>query len=153
MAIFDFITDQFILKGITQGLSGNAIQKALTANGLGVRRTDLLSRIAQLSNVPQRASVLRFVPNGAYPGQDLFTVGGSYQTKPYLYTVRMDVVDNVTGERRTMWRQISSSDVLTPGEAKEAAEDNISTADSNHDVTVDTQALETVFVRQDLANI
>lgn len=144
MAAFDYIIDQFISKGLSQNLTGNAIQKALQDAGLGVRRQDLQSRIRELQNVPQRASVLRFVPNSKMPSAAQFTEGGNYMKNNYLYHVRIDAVDNNTGENLTWYQMISSNSLITPGEAKSTAIERLPFENPKYDFRVTGSALERI---------
>lgn len=152
MATFSFIIDQFIGKGIAEGLSANAIQAALQANNLGVRRTDLLQRVRELSNVPAQASVLKFLPNGARPSQANITKGGSFQNKPYLSTVELKLFNEDTGEYFTYYRQISSNDLLTAGELKEAASDVLNERLATSNVSIQSSYVTSVFARSDIYN-
>lgn len=145
MAIFDFITDQFILSGLRQGLSGNAIQKALTANGLGVRRADLQGRIRELTSAVRNASVLKYVNKSSYPTTALYTKGGSYQSKQYLYSVRIELTDPETGETSIRYQNISSAKELTIGEAEDVATQNLLKNNPDYEKQITNAYVETLF--------
>lgn len=149
---FSFIIDQFIGKGIAEGLSANAIQTALSAAGLGIRRTDLLARVRELSNVPQQASVLKYLPNGARPSQANITKGGSFQNKPYLSTVELKLYNEDTGEYFTYYRNISSNDLMTAGELKQAASDVLNERLATSNISLQSSYVTSVFARSDIYN-
>lgn len=149
MPAFEWITDQFILKGVNQGLSANTIQRMLTAQGLGVRRTDLLARVRQLKDVPQKASLLRYVNNDKYPTSNLLTPGGNYQQHNYVYHVRFDVYGSaLPGESDTLYQIVSSDVPLTVGEAKSIALDRLPFTNPAYDFKVGGQAVELAYIRQ-----
>ena len=150
MAVFDFIIDSFITKGISEGLSANAIQAALSANNLGVRRTDLLARIRELGNIPARASVLKYLPNAAKPSKANITLGGNYQTKPYLSSVDINLYNPDTGEYFTLYRKISSNTLLSAGQLKELAQGQLLDKLASSNLEVKSSYITTVFARSDI---
>jgi len=136
MAVFDYIIDQFILKGVNEGLSGNVIQRALQTAGLGVRRADLQARIRELTNVPIKASVLKYIPNGSYASPNTLTQAGSYQSKNYFYRLQLTMKDDETGEITLNYYNISSDEELTIGEAKDIANEKYQKGTSGSNQTI-----------------
>jgi hypothetical protein len=115
----------YIYSGVSQGLSANAIQKALSAAGLGVRRENLLTVVGMLRTQYGFPSWIQGKLVGQYPAADLFRFGYLGQEKAYSHVVKFVTMDSLTGHTNTNYLTVTS-DTLLSNEDLGAAVDTMS---------------------------
>lgn len=121
----------FVVSGVRQGLSANAIQNNLQSLGLGYRRENLLADIRRYQDVPARMPRLTQQEFTTYLAPNLTikmpTKGGTRWQ--YAYTVNAVNLD--TGEEVPVTYSIVSPFRLTPELAQAQAMVKIDFAQSN----------------------
>lgn len=111
----------FISRGVREGLSANAIGRALTAQGAGIRRADLLTLYRRESEIWTHGQNLRYLNLTAKPNVGNLPEALTTIRRQYSYVVELrgrslsdgsSVIRNVT---------VSTDKLLTRGEAEEIA--------------------------------
>lgn len=111
----------YVSSMVESGLSANAIGRALTEAGLGIRRTDLLELVRGLREVEitrPYVSSLRadFLPNPSRLAESVTTL-----LRSFSYTVQVEGTHLETGELFTKNITVSTDDLLTKEQAVNAA--------------------------------
>lgn len=111
----------FIARGVREGLSANAIGKALQAQGAGIRRSELLKLVRRETEIWTHGQNLRYLNLTAKPNEANLPEALTTIRRRYSYVVELrgqsmsdgsSVVRNVT---------VSTDKLLTRGEAEDIA--------------------------------
>lgn len=134
---------KFVVSGVRNGLSANAIQRSLVAAGLGYRREDLLTDIARYTNVPTSRRGFAELPLDQFIPLDftaqMFTKG----TTRYQYVFNVPATDINTGESFDITYSVVSPTELLPAFAYSLASQNVD-FESNYNATPDLSGLEMI---------
>jgi len=111
----------FIESGLSRGMSTTVLQRELAANGLGVRRSDLLEAVRSIRGTEQAADRLRSVRLDLRPDPARMPHSRTRQLREYSFRVRVQGINPETGEQQSRYFQVATDDLLTRGEIEEIA--------------------------------
>jgi len=111
----------FIQSGVRQGLSANAIGKALTAQGAGVRRSELLSLVRREADIWTHGQNLRYLNLNSRPNIDTLPEALTTIRRQFSYVVELRGQSLSDGSAVIRNVTVSSDKLLTRGEAEEIA--------------------------------
>lgn len=73
-----------------EGLSASAFIREMQEQGLGYRRTDMLSDWRSIGNLTKKEGVLRYVRKDYYPTQDVYADVTWKTSREFMYKVRVE---------------------------------------------------------------
>ena len=109
----------FVDRGIAEGLSANAIGRALAAEGLGVQRSVLLRYIREARGLEARSDYFRALRTDARPDPNRLPEALTKLRRNYSTRVKVRGYDSQTGQEVTRYFTVSSDLPLTKDEAIE----------------------------------
>lgn len=134
---------RFVVSGVRNGLSANAIQANLQAAGLGYRRADLLADVARYANVPTTRRGYSDLNLDQLIPPDITirmpTTGGTR----YQYVFSVPATDVSSGEQFDITYSIVSPFELLPALATALARVNVD-FEQNYNATPDLEGLELI---------
>ena len=107
--------------GVARGLSANSIQSLLRAEGLGIRRTDLLSIIRAERGIEVAASRLRTMRRDRSPDPRRLPDALHKIRRAFSFDVKISGFDLETGADVTQFVNVALDDPLTRGEIENLA--------------------------------
>ncbi len=110
-----------IIRGISEGLSDNTIQRTLQDEGLGYRRTDMLSDIRTLRGVETSSARLRTLPPDRHADPSRMPYALTQQLREYSFRVRVSGFDPNVGQRVDRFINVSTNELLTRTEIEDIA--------------------------------
>lgn len=99
--------------GVARGLSANAIQSLLRGQGLGIRRTDLLSIIRAERGIEVASSQLRTLGHNRTPDPRRLPDALTKLRRAFSFEVKISGFDLSTGEDVTRFVTVTLADPLT----------------------------------------
>jgi len=111
----------FIQRGVREGLSANAIQKALQANDIHLRRTTVLDLVRRERELVSAGSSLKFLNLGSRPDPRRLPEALTAIRRRYSFTVEVRGTLLSNGESRTQNITVVSDRLLTRGEIEATA--------------------------------
>lgn len=136
----------YIIHGVHAGLSANQIQKGLTAAGIGMRRSPLLSLIKGVRNSVLGAEYQRGLKFNELPSPTAFTGSQGFLKHRYAYVVRVHGRNPITGERGSQHITISTPTVLTNTSIERYVGDIMDAGFTDYHLAMDGYSLESVLV-------
>lgn len=136
----------FIIHGVTQGLSANAIGEALSEAGLGVRRASLLAAVRGVRESLIGAEVQRGLRADVLPDPSLFRGSLTFMQRPFAYQVRVYGQNAMTGAEETRMITVSSESVLTNETLEQYVSDVLEASYNNYQLEMDSYDIEAVLV-------
>jgi len=113
-----------IQRGIREGASNRQIQALIaTAEGRGIRNIDLSQAVNYFKGVEQSNQNVRFIPRNARFNPERIPIHFRPMPQRYMATMRVNSIDNFTGESVERYFSVRFDDVLTPAEMQALAED------------------------------
>lgn len=110
-----------IRRGVLDGLSSRLIQDALSAGGIGIRRTILLEKIRDIKSLEITSAPLRFMRKDRRPDPArLFEAKGMIR-RQFGFNVRLRGEDPESGEKVTQWVTVSTNENLSRAQIEERA--------------------------------
>lgn len=119
------IRQVYMLSGIRQGLSGNAIIDTLRAIGLGQRTEVMQKQIASLIGRPGRLPSLDAETLSTLYDQAPALNFTSRSSKNYVYSFKVSGLDLTSGRNKTVTLSIVSDRALIPGIAERMFTENV----------------------------
>ena len=113
---------QFLKSAAIKGIGANKTLDALSAVGLGIRRTDGLKQYAAYAAIPQKTELLKYVRKEYRPSQRLFTEQPGFMTRDYRYTIKYQTVNKITGVVEDRHTRVISDLPMTIGAVEGQAE-------------------------------
>ena len=113
-----------IQRGIREGASNRQIQALIaTAEGRGIRNIDLSQAVNYFKGVEQSNQNVRFIPRNTRFNPERIPLHFRPMPQRYMATMRVNSIDNFTGESVERHLSVRFDDVLTPAEMQALAED------------------------------
>lgn len=137
----------FIERSVRTGVSSTALQSALAARGMGVRRTDLLDAIRHVRGVSRRTNALASVRRDRRPDPMRIAIARTNIRRKFSFTLRIRGSADGTGERIERFITISTDKVLSRQELEETAAGVVDAERSNYPFEIDTVTLVTAVRR------
>ena len=94
-----------------------------TAEGRGIRNIDLSQAVNYFKGVEQSNQNVRFIPRNARFNPERIPIHFRPMPQRYMATMRVNSIDNFTGESVEKYFRIRFDDVLTPAEMQALAEE------------------------------
>lgn len=135
-----------IRRGVREGLSNRGIAETLRNNKLGINNSVLGEIVRREKAIIQHGQNLKFLPVNRRPNPEKLPVAITQQLREYAYTVRMRWYIEDTGELYTRHITVSSSKLLTRGEAQSIAEEMMQ--DNPENYPLDFLDSQLVFVQR-----
>lgn len=112
-----------VRRGVLEGLSANRIQDALTAGGLGIRRTTLLALIRELKGAEEAAGRLRFTRLDRLPDPSRLPEAITRLRRTYSFDVMLRGHNTLTGAEETRWVTVSLDELRSRRDIEDIASD------------------------------
>ena len=113
-----------IQRGIREGATNRQIQALIaTAEGRGIRNIDLSQAVNYFKGVEQSNQNGRFIPRNSRFNPERISIHFRPMPQRYMATMRVNSIDNFTGESVEKYFRIRFDDVLTPAEMQALAEE------------------------------
>jgi len=113
-----------IQRGIREGATNRQIQALIaTAEGRGIRNIDLSQAVNYFKGVEQSNQNVRFIPRNSRFNPERIPIHFRPMPQRYMATMRVNSIDNFTGESVEKYFRIRFDDVLTPAEMQALAEE------------------------------
>ena len=113
-----------IQRGIREGVTNRQIQALIaTAEGRGIRNIDLSQAVNYFKGVEQSNQNVRFIPRNSRFNPERIPIHFRPMPQRYMATMRVNSIDNFTGESVEKYFRIRFDDVLTPAEMQALAEE------------------------------
>ena len=137
----------FIERSVRTGVSSTALQSALSARGMGVRRTDLLDAIRHVRGVERRSNALASVRKDRKPDPTRIAIARTNIRRSFSFVVRVRGFDMVSGELTERFVTITSDKVLSRQEIEDAAQDMFEEGVSNYPMDIQNVTLQKALRR------
>ena len=111
-----------IQRGVREGLASRSIATALSEAGLGIRRSILLDIMRRERSLVKHALNMRFLPRNRMPNPLRLPTSITKLRRAYSYVIEAFGTDLGTGQLRKQTITVSSSKLLTRGDAENLAE-------------------------------
>ncbi len=111
----------FMLRGAGEGLSGQRVLGALREAGLGLRRQQFYRLWAQAQEVSRASATAAMAPPDQVPDAASFPPTPTRGATGVLQSVRLQYVERVTGQVRTLHYQVKGEAARTPQQVVNAA--------------------------------
>ena len=113
-----------IQRGIREGATNRQIQALIaTSEGRGIRNIDLSQAVNYFKGVEQSNQNVRFIPRNSRFNPERIPIHFRPMPQRYMATMRVNSIDNFTGESVEKYFRIRFDDVLTPAEMQALAEE------------------------------
>ena len=113
-----------IQRGIREGATNRQIQALIaTAEGRGIRNIDLSQAVNYFKGVEQSNQNVPFIPRNSRFNPERIPIHFRPMPQRYMATMRVNSIDNFTGESVEKYFRIRFDDVLTPAEMQALAEE------------------------------
>lgn len=132
----------FIERSVRTGMSSTALQSALAARGMGVRRTDLLDAIRHVRGVERRTNALASVRRDRKPDPSRIAIARTNIRRNFSFTVRVRGFDMVSGDLTERFVTITSDSVLSRQELEDAARAMLEEGVSNYPMDIKSVTLQ-----------
>jgi len=136
----------FIIHGVSRGLTANAIGRALSLGGMGIRRGNLLTLVRAYRGTFESAQAQRAMPADAIPLPSLFFPSATFMKNPFAYVLRVTQQNNITGLLGTRHLTVSSPHALSNSQIAEYAEEIMAAAETDYHATYVSHTLEEILV-------
>lgn len=136
----------FIISGVSQGLSANAILTQLQAGGMGINRSNLLTLVRAVRGNLGTAAVYNKLSAPEIPPSYIFTPSATFMRNPFAYVLKVTQQSNLTGLYGTRNITISSPNALSNEQIEEYAEEIFADSDSDYHATYVSSSIESVLV-------
>lgn len=136
----------YIIHGVTQGMSANAIGEALQEAGLGVRRNSLLAAVRGVRDALSGAELTKGLGGGVLPDPSIFRGSLTFMQRPFAYVVRVFGSNALTGAEETRAITISSENVLSNDSIEQYVGDILEAGFASYQLELDSYDLEAVLV-------
>ena len=130
-----------IVRGVAEGLSGNAIQRVLTAAGMGTRRKPLQNLISRVRGVKQQTSRLKFIPRNKIPNVAQLPEALHKLRQNFSFTVRVRGTQLDTGLALDQHVTIASDVPLSRSRLEQMAEDVVDRQRDRYKVIIESSLL------------
>lgn len=137
----------FISRGVAEGMSSEAIIKALRETGLSYRRQDMLADIRSVREGAKVREEFRTMTPDTPVDPDRYAMWEWNIKEPYLYQVALSVTDRQTGKTELQYYGVLSDRVLTRREAEEIATSAMAAMLEAYNKEVKRGVLSNVFVK------
>jgi hypothetical protein len=111
----------FIVRGVREGLSSNAIGRLLSESGFGIRRQTLLDLVRAQKGVQTAGAALRFLRQNAIPNPNRLPEALTTIRRAFSFTVEVRGRSLETDERVTQHVTVTTDRLLTRREIEELA--------------------------------
>lgn len=111
----------FIQRGVREGLSANAIQKALAANDVHLRRSTILDLVRKERELVSAGSSLKFLNQNSRPDPRRLPEALTAIRRQYSFTVEVRGTSLSSGESRVQNITVVSDRLMTRGEIEDTA--------------------------------
>jgi hypothetical protein len=136
----------FIISGVSQGLSANAIAQALTAGGMGMRRSRLLKIVQAARGNFATATIYRNTPAAEVPPSYIFFPSTTLMENPFAYILRVTERNTVTGLLGTRHITVSSPVALSNDQIEAYAEKIYAQSLYDYHATFESFDIDSVLV-------
>jgi len=126
----------FIEKAVVDGLSSNAISRALRQGGMGVQRQNLLDYVRFARGEEIKKEAIRGLRRDLKPNVGRLRTAITKLRRTYSYKVGYDGYNPHTGKKEKGFVTIATDNILSPMEAEGLAEDSIENDRGNYPVEV-----------------
>lgn len=128
-------------------MSSTSLQRALSARGMGVRRTDLLDAIRHVRGVERRTNALASVRRDRKPDPTRIAIARTNIRRSFSFVLRARGFDMVSGELTERFVTIASDKVLSRQELEDAARDMFEEGTSNYPMDIQNITLQKALRR------
>lgn len=115
----------FILRGLTEGLSGTEIMKILREHGLGYRLSDFYNDLRILKGESIKWDSMKFVPRDKVISDRLYTPTELVSLNKYVTICEVEYIDTLTGEKKKSYVAVGHDAPLRRRDIEELAEETI----------------------------
>ncbi|MEM2506957.1 MAG: hypothetical protein QXF61_07950 [Nitrososphaeria archaeon] len=115
----------FILRGLTEGLSGTEILKILREHGLGYRLSNFYNDLRILKGETTKWDTIKYVPRDKVISDKLYTPTELTGLNKYITICKVEYVDVMTGEKRKSHIAVGHDAPLRRKDIEEMAEETI----------------------------
>lgn len=136
----------FIVSGVSQGLSANAISGLLQQGGMGINRQKLLTLVRTVRGNLGTAAIYNKLSAPEIPPSYIFTPSATFMRNPFAYVLRVTQRSTLTGLVGTRMITLSSPSALSNEQIADYAEDVFLQSESNYHAEYLTHTIEDVLV-------
>ena len=127
----------FIESAVIEGLSSNAISRALRAGGMGVQRQNLLDYVRWSRGEEIKKEAIRGLRRDLKPNIDRLRTSITKLRRRYSYKVGFTGFNPHSGKKEERWITVATDNLLSPSEAEGIAEDTIENDRENYPIQVE----------------
>ena len=136
----------FIISGVSQGLSANAIASQLQAGGLGINRSNLLTLVKAVRGNFGTAAIYNRLNAPEIPPAYIFTPSATFMRNPFAYVLRVTEQSTLTNLYSTRFITISSPVALSNEQISEYAEEVYAQSESDYHASYVSHSVDSVLV-------
>lgn len=136
----------YITAAVHRGLSANETLRTLSAAGMGIRRSNLLTIARVIRAGFETANTIRGLKGGEFPSPTLFTPATYPTQRRYSFQYSVSGINEQTGENVVRYVTITSDRLLTLDELNGAAEFAVNSNPEAYGIMVSDVNLETALV-------
>lgn len=130
-----------IVRGVAEGLSGNAIQRVLSTAGMGTRRAPLQNLISRVRGIKQQTSRLKFISRNAIPNVLRLPEALHRIRQNFSFVVRVRGTQTDTGLALDQMVTIASDIPLSRARLEQMAEDVVDRQRDRYKVLIESSLL------------
>lgn len=137
----------FIERSVRTGVSVSALQTALSGQGMGVRRTELLAAVRFVRGVEIKTNAIRSIRRDRKPDPARIAIARTNIRRQFSFTVRVTGFRDVDGERVERFITLSTDTLLTRAELEAEAASVIEAERGNYPFEIETLTLDKALRR------